>query len=70
MYTSIAVTLVSFQQAPPSTQAGPPDRTLPAPQIVAVTTPVISAGDGGGSKARVHTDETAPSKFTTGKTLL
>ncbi|MFF2101774.1 hypothetical protein [Streptomyces sp. NPDC058202] len=30
--------------------------------------PDISVGDGGGSKARVHTDEIAPSKFITGKT--
>ncbi|MFG3287212.1 DNRLRE domain-containing protein [Streptomyces sp. NPDC048179] len=33
-----------------------------------ITHPDISVGDGGGSKARVHTDEIPASKFVTGKT--
>jgi hypothetical protein len=33
-----------------------------------ITHPDISVGDGGGSKARVHTEEIPPSKFVTGKT--
>nr|WSZ17346.1 hypothetical protein OH837_30585 [Streptomyces canus] len=33
-----------------------------------ITHPDVSVGDGGGSKARVHTDEIPASKFVTGKT--